>query len=66
MGRLMDRKRVCNLCKREVGMHGWSRTGMIAVHNCPHGKRCKASRERIGPDCNECHGGRRWGFRDAA
>lgn len=69
MGVIKDRRKVCNLCKREVGIHGWAHgiNGRCAVHNCPHGKRCKTANlgRRLGPDCDECHGWREWGFRNA-
>lgn len=64
---LIDRRKICNFCKREVGIHGWAHgvTGMLAAHNCPHKKRCLGNDpgKPIGPKCDECRGDKRWGFR---
>ena len=39
-GRPKGRKFTCRRCGRLVGEHGYSNSGGLAIHKCPHGERC--------------------------
>lgn len=34
------RKFTCKRCGRLIGEHGYSDSGMLSTHKCPHGTRC--------------------------
>jgi DNA-directed RNA polymerase subunit RPC12/RpoP len=39
--RANGRKFLCRQCGRIVGEHGYSHTGLLSRHQCPHGGPCK-------------------------
>ncbi len=55
MKRTRGRKLICVLCGRSIGEHGYSNTGMLSRHKCPHGNHCSHKDDQSGiPNCIEC------------
>ena len=54
-GNQRGRKFICKQCGRLIGEHGYSNTGMLSHHKCPHGNACIYDPDALfHTNCVEC------------